>query len=57
LSPKYSSLAYDDIKEQEDQEVETRDPVFNLIINKLLTEDVSPSSAPVKVRGRITVSF
>lgn len=55
LSTNNSSLAFDDIKEHiEDQEV-TLDPEFNLIIDKL--EYIHSVSTPVKVRGRVTVSF
>jgi hypothetical protein len=57
LSTNHSSLAYDDIREHmEDQEV-TLDPEFNLIINKLSTDYIHSVSTPVKVRGRVTVSF
>ncbi len=57
LSPKYSSLAYDEIKEHIEDQRLNLEPELNLIISKLSKDNTSSSSLPVRVGGRVTVSF
>lgn len=57
MSPKHSSLAYDDIKEEEAVDLL---PELNLIVGRQKWIDSSPlevAETMISVRGRITVSF
>lgn len=59
VSPKHSSLAFDEVKEQNhDQQQEVSfEPELNLIINTRSMNMVSSSSQIVMIGGRVTVSF
>lgn len=55
LSHTFSSLAYDVLKEQTEDLI--REPELNLIIDKLINNNTGASLIPVRVGGRVTVSF
>jgi hypothetical protein len=59
VSPKHSSLAYDEVKEQiHSQEIEVGfEPQLNLIIPTRSLNTKNASSQMVAIGGRVTVSF
>ena len=58
MSPKYSSLAFDEVKEQNYgiQMDECFEPQLNLLVNERY-EARNASNDIVKIVGRITISF
>jgi len=59
LSPKHSTLAYDEVNEhaEEHQSVVGFEPELNLIINMRSMNMKSSSAQVVKIGGKVTVSF
>lgn len=58
VSPKYSSLALDEAKEQHNQELEMDfEPELSLLIPARQMSLMDSSSQIIKIGGRVTVSF
>lgn len=60
MSPNYSSLAYDDVKEQENEQENCFEPQLTVIVNmrnRKVKSSPSLERDVVQVQGRITVSF
>lgn len=59
MSPKHSSLAYDELKEQGlSYEEVSFEPELNLLVNtRYVSNSFSADSDVVRIEGRITVSF
>ena len=58
MSPKHSSLAYDDLKEQSLAQEENFEPQLNLVVSKRYNSNShSTDNDVVRIEGRITVSF